>query len=314
MSTDPELQPQDVRSERDRVLTYVNDCNEGVSCISASIGTGIKRSAVESILKSLVEEHVINSAWNGKGYCMYYPCPGPMKAKGVSPPAQKDRLAGYERKIDAGEIPTPDPDADRAAPDWFPLEARPKNKCQFCGKIVEKYLWQHENYCKENPDHRTPPGVATKKRKERMEEPSTPVETMVLDIARDPPGSDQQLTEGPEPIDDTVPPLSADQKIAAVMLTAQVESNDVQEPVLSQRQTSSNDVQPLSKLQDPLALFAQQHRIRVGREISKLKRVERKLRRRAAAAEAMADRVHAARRTKERELRRFERELAEVGS
>ncbi|MCE5255127.1 MAG: hypothetical protein LLG45_13155 [Actinomycetia bacterium] len=63
---------------------------------------------------------------------------------------------------------------------------------------------------------------------------------------------------------------------------------------------------------DPFAELVRRHRVRVGREISKLKRLERKLRRRAAAAESMADRIKVARRTKEKELDRFEREVVEV--
>jgi hypothetical protein len=62
----------------------------------------------------------------------------------------------------------------------------------------------------------------------------------------------------------------------------------------------------------PLALFAQRHRTRVDREIARLRKAERRLRRHAASAGAMAERVKAARRIKERELRRFEKELAEA--
>lgn len=70
---------------------------------------------------------------------------------------------------------------------------------------------------------------------------------------------------------------------------------------------------------DPLADFAQRHRHRLHQEITRLGTIERsmrkkarKLRRNADAAEAMASRVKAAKRTKERELRRFEKELTEV--
>lgn len=327
--TEAESVPQDARSEMDRVLAYVNDCNEGVSCISASIGTGIRRSAVESILKSLIEEHAINSAWSTKGgYCMYYPCPEPRKA--ITRPRQKDRLSAYERKLDAGEIPAPDPDLDRASPDRFPSEEKPSNKCRYCGEVKEKYLWQHENYCKENPDHKTPPGVASKRRKERTEKTSTPVDNMVPDIALDPPGSERQLTEGPAPIDESVPPLGEcnlsvvgcqDGPRVVETVNMPPEYKDLPQRPLVEEFVDRPTPRPGGILNvigccepkaDPLALFAQQHRLRINKEIRKLRKVEGKLRRRAAAAETMADRVHAARRTKERELRRFEREMEEA--
>lgn len=313
MIANAESAQQDARSERDRILAYVNDCNEGVSCISASIGTGIKRSTVESILKSLVEEHAINSAWSTKGgYCMYYPCPEPKKEVITRPP-QKDRLAEYERKVEAGEVPTPDPVADRAAPDRFPLEEK-TNKCRFCGKVKEKYLWQHENYCKENPDHKTPPGVATKKVKEEgSKELSTPVDDGARDIARDPPGTDRQVTNEPAPFTKT------SQSVLCTVCRQEVTALPWSKRGINYCSFECLERDELArklneKPADPLAAFAQQHRVRVGREISKLKRVERKLRRRAAAAEAMADRVHSARRTKERELRRFEKDLVKVSS
>lgn len=446
--TEAESIPQDARSDRDKVLAYVNDCNEGVSCISVSIGTGIKRSAVESILKSLVEEHAINSAWSTKGgYCMYYPCPEPKKEV-ITRPLQKDHLEGYERKIEAGEVPTPDPEADRAAPDRFPHEERPKNKCRYCSReMLAAKVRQHEPVCGSNPNRNG--GKSHKLRKEEKKriacpidgctsmplkdrgnvyahlrtyhklpleqvhtyldkmfpgepEPSTPVDTMVPDIAPSTPGSERQVSEGvpsdtpaavmtdctddikeepkktgwglvsdgkhyemielpspvlesrlqpeePAPIDENVPPLSKGSEVPEEYLKLAEESAEITlkeiEPTPDgwRQYEVSKSVQSceshgktgqarevtssLSKdvllarsspfvpcPPDPLALFAQQHRVRVGREIRKLKKVERKLRRRAAAAEAMAERVKAARKTKERELRRFEKELAEVSS
>ncbi|OPX65631.1 MAG: hypothetical protein A4E30_00302 [Methanomassiliicoccales archaeon PtaB.Bin215] len=221
--------PRDARSDRERVLAYVNDCNEGVSCISAAIGTGIKRSAVESILRSLVEEHAINSAWSTKGgYCMYYPCPTPKAEK-------EGRLATYERKIEAGLIEAPDPEADRAAPDRFPPEER-RTKCQYCGKVKEKYLTQHETFCKENPNakkafhnvKKDAPGPFTKMvldAKEEFarknEEPELP-QKLPIELPLEEPSNDE-MSDAPaavvtdclktikqEPVDPTLPSISAD--------------------------------------------------------------------------------------------------------
>lgn len=150
-----ECATQDMGDEEDRVLEFISTCPEGASYFTVTTELGIARMRAVSILERLHRDGRLSYDCKTK---MYFPVARPT----ITRPLQEDRLAAYERKIEAGEIPTPDPEADRAAPDRFPKEEK-KNKCQYCGKVVEKYLWQHENYCKENPDHRTPPGVAAKK-------------------------------------------------------------------------------------------------------------------------------------------------------
>lgn len=244
-------------SEEERVLAFMREQQEGASYFAVTTELGMARTRAVSILEQLHRDGKLTFDCKTK---LYFSAP------------ERDRLAAYERRVDAGEIPAPDPELDRAAPDRFPLEERPSNKCQYCGKVVEKYLWQHENYCKENPNRKLPPGVkAERKRAGSSDAPAAVMTDRTNDIKEEP-VSEPPQPEDPAPIDENVLPA------------------------------------------DPLALFAQQHRLRVNKEIRKLRKVEGKLRRRAAAAVAMADRVNAARRTKERELRRFEKELGEVSS
>lgn len=391
-------------SEEERVLAFMKERQEGASYFAVTTELGMARTRTVSILEQLHRDGKLTFDCKTK---LYFLAP------------ERDRLSAYERKLDAGEITAPDPKLDRASPDRFPPEERPSNKCRYCGEVKEKYLWQHENYCKENPDHKTPPGVTIKtaraepetipcpmegcrsmlrknrkaiyqhlygsthrlplpevhahldkmlgadRQRTHQSGPSTPAEEKVPEIPPSTPGSERQVTEEPEtsrsllesvvndpypkdpaPIDDTVPPLSKEQPwpcemfggyaaplakdnpesehyehLAGVSNSVQpCEINSTSGQGIEHTSSLSKDVQATvtcptpTRTADPLALFAQQHRLRINKEIRKLRKVEGKLRRRAAAAEAMADRVHAARRTKERELRRFERELAEVSS
>ncbi|OPX65703.1 MAG: hypothetical protein A4E30_00284 [Methanomassiliicoccales archaeon PtaB.Bin215] len=273
MTADVEPQPLDAKDEENRVLEFIATCPEGASYFTVTTELGIARTRAVSILERLHRDGRLSYDCKTK---MYYPRP--------------------EKRPDLAPSVTVVPES---------------KTCQYCGNNVEKYLWQHEQFCKENPNARKPGQKA--KKKEELAEP-TGFETLT------------EPAPEPVPINDIVPPLSADQKVAVVMLAAEAERQAMEqplkeiEPTLDGWQQFVKDGPPLvedsrgilNPAPDSLALFAQQHRVRVGREISKLKRVERKLRRRATSLETMAERVAAARQIKERELRKFERELMEA--
>lgn len=278
MTADAELMLQDARDEEGRVLDFIATCPEGASYFTVTTELGIARTRAVSILERLHRDGRLSYDCKTK---MYFPRPekGPEPAQSVA------------------VVPEP--------------KAEEPKKCQYCGNNIEKYLWQHEQFCKENPNARKPGQKA--KKKEEFAEP-TGFETLT------------EPEPKPVPIDDIVPPLSADQKVAAVMLAAEAERQAMEQPLKEVEPTPDGwrqfekDGPPLvddsrgilNPAPDSLALFAQQHRVRVGREISKLKRVERKLRRRASSLENMSERVRDARQIKERELRKFEREIAEA--
>lgn len=247
-----EAEPQDLGDEEGRVLEFIASCPEGASYFTVTTELDIARTRAVSILERLHRDGKLSFDCKTK---MYYP--------------------------------RPDKRPDPAQSEALTLELKPEEprKCQFCGNIIEKYLWQHERFCRENPNARKP-GQKAKKREELAE-----------------PTGFEALTEpGPEPvpIDDMGPPKE------------QSMIPECGEACIIGPATVENSTSILYPAPDPLALFAQQHRLRVNKEIRKLRRVEGRLRRRAAAATAMADKVNAARRTKERELRRFEKELREV--
>lgn len=336
MSVNTEV--QEARDEEDRILEFMRERPEGASYFAVTTELGIARTRAVSILERLHREGRLSFDCKTK---LYFSAP------------ERDRLASYERKLDAGEITAPDPELDRASPDRFPAEDRSSNTCRHCGKVVERYLWQHENYCKENPNRKLPPGAGTEAAGDEPETVPCPIEGCKSRLRKNRKaiyghlygtthhlplpevhsyldsilGAGRQRTpqSGPStPADAVVPGIHPSATEIERRLTEEppIEKNSgfrinapsiKEEPVPGPEQPE--DTAPIDGKvppADPLALFAQRHRLRVNKEVRKLRKVERKLRRRAAAAVAMADRVNAARRTKERELRRFEKELGEV--
>ena len=329
---------QDCKSDEERILEYVNGSPEGCSIFSVVTGLQIKRTHSEFILEQLRKSGQIDYDHMTK---TYYPVPD-KETKGSSDQVAKSDPLRYDRSNDcrfceASNISTAAKNKHEAHCPKNPERMVRSNKgnsqpmaCRYCGEVRDtiQKCRSHETFCKMNPDRKLAPGERAKMAKDNAGPPPPPLET----VAQVEPTEMEALTElksedVPEPPRDHVPYPYPE-------MDGDVQSNSIPVPVMNGtprpehwgdevQVTATNEPKNVTMVgtgtvqysivgAELLALFARQHRTRVGREISELRKVERKLRRHAASAGAMADRVRSARRIKERELRRFERDLAEA--
>ena len=286
-------------------MDLVATCPEGASYFTVTTELGIARTRAAAVLEKLHTEGKLSFDCKTK---MYFPAPAakvqPDHEEGKNDP-QEDRPVpgrvrcpiegcGVELKGTWSNVyvhlrkrhKLPPTQVRAYLERLLPGESEPSAsvECRYCGRKFKNSSGRagHEQRCAKNP------ALVPK-----AEETPTGLEALTEVRAESVPVAVMEGAPRPEHWVDEVQ-VSTTSEPMQVMVN---ETGTVQYDVV---------------VADPLALFAKQHRVRVGREISKLRKVERKLRWHAASAGAMADRVRSARRIKERELRRFERDLAEA--
>lgn len=236
---------------------------------------------VESVLDDLGKRGRVTISRGGRGYLSYYPvaeaqAPAPAPTPAMEPDEPQVQEKPKAKRL--GGRPPKDPNVARVP---CPIDG--------CGTQL---ALTRDNIHHHLRDQHELPKVQVAAYLERLM-PRAPVETPVDQGAAAPPAR-------ADPINAKNKPISTGSESVA-------QTVDVPEP------PCSGDAFTIGPRPMTLEEFAELHRRRLRRDIRKMKRAEKRLARRAAGALRTAGEIHEARRTKERELRRFDRELEEVG-